>query len=449
MWMSSERLMASSFSCRLKSSGGVPLMDSGPALQIDAGSEVGLYRIIERFGQGGMATVFKAHHSVLKRDAALKFLHPAFLEDPEFVRRFRHEARMIAGLEHPNIVPVFDFAEHDGLPYLAMKFVEGETLKARLARGPVSIAETTRILQAVAQGLAYAHMQGILHRDIKPSNILLGEDQVIYLVDFGIARIAASAQSTLSSEMLIGTPQYMSPEQARSDADLDGGTDIYSLGIVLYELLVGDVPFDADTPISIIHDHLYTPPELPRAVFKKLPKGLEQVISIALSKKREDRYESAEDMLAAYLEAVGVDELPDESEPSEDASADLDPERGSPQPVPARLQAAGNIEFPLSGERMLVGRQDPDRGVTPEIDLTDAEPLDEQSGKRRKTVHREQAWITWEHGAWGIEVMVDKQDRAWMNGERLNAGQRYPLAEGDRLKFGAVEVVFHLEEAKA
>ncbi|MFQ5923144.1 MAG: serine/threonine protein kinase, partial [Anaerolineales bacterium] len=145
-------------------------------MEIEVGTQVGLYRIMEQLGQGGMATVFKARHTVLKRDAALKFLHPAFLEDPEFVERFRHEARMIAGLEHPNIVPVFDFAEYDGLPFLAMKFIRGETLKATLSRGGLSMEKSCRIIDAVGQGLAYAHAKGILHRDVKPSNVLMGED---------------------------------------------------------------------------------------------------------------------------------------------------------------------------------------------------------------------------------------------------------------------------------
>lgn len=193
-------------------------------MQIEAGTDVGLYRIVEQLGQGSMATVFKVRHTVLKHEAALKFLHPAFLEDPKFVERFRHKARMIADLEHPNIVPIFDFAESDGPPFLAMKFIQGETLKAKLSRGGIPTGEVRRIMNSVGQGLAVAHAQGILHRDVKPSNLLMGEEGGVYLADFGIARIAASAQSTLSSEKLIGTPQYISLEQARGEPDLDGRT---------------------------------------------------------------------------------------------------------------------------------------------------------------------------------------------------------------------------------
>ena len=166
------------------------------------GENVGPYRIIEQLGQGGMATVFKAYHAGLDRYVAIKVMHPAFKQDPNFLARFQREARVVAKLDHPNIVPIYDYAEHNNNPYLVMKFVEGETLKARLSRGPLTRDEGLRIVDAVGKGLAFAHGRGILHRDIKPSNILLCPDGAIYLADFGLARIAQAGESTLSSEML-------------------------------------------------------------------------------------------------------------------------------------------------------------------------------------------------------------------------------------------------------
>ncbi len=424
-------------------------------MKIKAGTQVGLYHIIEQLGQGGMATVFKAHHTVLKRDAALKFLHPAFLEDPEFARRFQHEASIIASLEHPNIVPVFDFAEYDGLPYLAMKFVRGVTLKAKLSVGPVSRKEAIRIMSAVGNGLAYAHEKGILHRDVKPSNILLGEDGGIFLADFGIARIAASAQSTLSSEMLIGTPQYISPEQARSEPDLDERTDIYSLGIVLYELLVGNVPFDADTPFSVIHDHLYTPPPTPSMEGTDISEDVDRIILKALAKKREERFASVESMLDAFFDAVDAPEkarrwldnrLHAQQRGDVKRAAPTvpapDKRESIPDPIQAKLATVAGLNFPLQGIRLLIGRGDPTRGISPDIDLTDAEPEDPESGRRRRTVHREQAWITWSDGCWWLEAMPGKEDRARLNGEPMRAGRRYKLEAGDRMQFGAVELEF-------
>jgi serine/threonine-protein kinase len=267
------------------------------------GENIGPYRIIEQLGQGGMATVYKAYHAALDRYVALKVLHPAFHEDPNFTARFQREARVVAKLEHPSIVPVYDYAEQEKRPFLVMKYIEGETLKARLSRGPLNAAEITRVVDAVGSALAYAHQQGILHRDIKPSNVLIGNDGRMYLADFGLARIAQAGESTLSSDSIMGTPQYISPEQARGDKDLDGGTDIYSFGVLLYELVVGQVPFNADTPFSIIHDHIYTPLPLPRSINDKVPESVERVLLKALAKERADRHEDIPAVVQAFKAA--------------------------------------------------------------------------------------------------------------------------------------------------
>jgi tRNA A-37 threonylcarbamoyl transferase component Bud32/tetratricopeptide (TPR) repeat protein len=268
------------------------------------GQNVGPYQIMQQLGQGGMATVYKAYHAALDRYVAIKVLHAAFLEDPSFTARFTREARVVAKLEHPNIVPIYDYSECDGQPYLVMKFIEGETLKARLARGPLSAEEAVRVIDAVGAALSYAHSKGILHRDIKPSNILLAPESGIYLADFGLARIAQSGESTLSSDMLLGTPHYISPEQAQGKKDLDAGTDIYSLGVVMYELAVGRVPFNADTPFSIIHDHIFTPLPMPRQINPKVPAPVERVLLKALSKNRADRYADVDSEVKAFRVAI-------------------------------------------------------------------------------------------------------------------------------------------------
>jgi tRNA A-37 threonylcarbamoyl transferase component Bud32 len=270
------------------------------------GENVGPYRIIEQLGQGGMATVFKAYHAGLDRYVAIKVMHPAFKQDPNFLARFQREARVVAKLDHPNIVPIYDYAEHNSNPYLVMKFVDGETLKARLSRGPLTRDEGLRIVDAMGKALAFAHVCGILHRDIKPSNILLCPDGAVYLADFGLARIAQAGESTLSSEMLLGTPHYISPEQARGERHLDAGTDIYSFGVVLYEMVVGRVPFNADTPFSIIHDHIYTPLPLPQKINPRVPDGVQRVLLKALAKERVDRFTTVEQLADAFLEAVSA-----------------------------------------------------------------------------------------------------------------------------------------------
>ncbi|MGH2522747.1 MAG: serine/threonine-protein kinase, partial [Anaerolineales bacterium] len=272
-------------------------------MSLSVGETVGAYRVVEQLGQGGMATVFKAYHAALDRYVAIKVLHPAFKEDPTFLARFQREARVVAKLEHPHIVPVYDFAEHKGAPYLVMKFIEGETLKARLSREPLPLSETLLIIEAVGAGLDYAHRQGILHRDIKPSNIMLARDGNIYLADFGLARIAMAGESTLSTDAMLGTPHYMSPEQARGVKDLDPGTDIYSLGVVLYELVVGRVPYSADTPFAIIHDHIYTPLPPPGTVNPNVPESIERALLKALAKERSDRYPDVGALTQAFRRA--------------------------------------------------------------------------------------------------------------------------------------------------
>jgi tRNA A-37 threonylcarbamoyl transferase component Bud32 len=268
------------------------------------GENVGPYRILEQLGQGGMATVFKAYHAALDRFVAIKVLHPAFLADPNFQARFQREAKVVARLEHPSIVPIYDFADHGGRPYLVMKYIEGETLKARLARAPLAKGEGLRIVESAGGALAYAHSRGVLHRDIKPSNILLAPDGAIYLADFGLARMAQAGESTLSNDMMLGTPQYISPEQARGERDLDAGTDIYSFGVVLYEMVVGRVPFSADTPFSIIHDHIYKPLPLPRSINPRVPEGVERVLLKALAKDRADRFATVDEMVTMFRSAV-------------------------------------------------------------------------------------------------------------------------------------------------
>lgn len=274
------------------------------------GENIGPYRIVEKLGHGGMATVFKAYHPALDRFVAIKVLHPAFQQDANFLARFQREARIVAKLDHPNIVPIYDFAEHRGHPYLVMRFVEGMTLKARLEQGPLSYAEINDLLQAVGSALEYAHQQGVLHRDIKPSNVMITRQGHYFLTDFGLARMAEAGETTLSRDVMVGTPQYISPEQAKGVSHLDARTDVYSLGVVLYELLVGRVPFQADTPYAVIHDHIFTPLPLPRNIQPELPEALERLLLKALAKEPDDRFQSVAEMTAAFGEVLAAQGKP-------------------------------------------------------------------------------------------------------------------------------------------
>jgi serine/threonine protein kinase len=269
------------------------------------GQQIGPYKIVAQLGQGGMASVYKAYHAKLDRYVAIKVMHQAFLEDPNFHARFEREAQIVAKLEHPNIIPVYDYSEFEGQPYLVMKYVEGRTLKNILSRGQPSLDETLRIMAPIASALTYAHARGVLHRDIKPSNIVIDNDEIPYLTDFGLARIAQAGESTMSQDVILGTPQYISPEQARGERNLDSRTDLYSLGVILYEMAVGRVPFNADTPYAIVHDHIYSELPKPTSINETITPAMESVLLKALAKEPADRFATANEMMDAFRAAIG------------------------------------------------------------------------------------------------------------------------------------------------
>jgi serine/threonine protein kinase len=265
------------------------------------GHTLGAYQLTEKLGQGGMATVYKAYESTLDRYVAIKVLPQFFARDQNFMTRFRREARAVAQLNHPNIVPIHSFGEQDSITYIAMQYVIGNTLKQE--RGNVYAPEQAlKLTIPIARALAYAHQRGIIHRDIKPSNILLTEDDWPLLADFGLAKMADTSEGMTGTGVGVGTPMYMSPEQGQGTG-VDQRTDIYSLGIMLYEMLTGDVPFKADTPMAIVIKHMTAPMPMPRQINPNIPEELERVILKATAKNPTDRYQTAEEM-AATLEAT-------------------------------------------------------------------------------------------------------------------------------------------------
>lgn len=268
--------------------------------------KIGNYEIIGRLGKGGMGDIYKATQKSLNRTVALKVLSPQMGRSDEFSKRFEIEARAISMLQHQNIVSIYEFGEEDGLKYFAMQFVDGEDLGKKLPqRKQLPLSEIIDYSKQICRGLRYAHNKNIIHRDIKPQNVLIDKNNICRLSDFGIAKIYAETNITMTG-MAVGTPEYMSPEQAEGD-DLDAQTDIYSLGIVVYEMLTKNPPFTGKNPVAIAYKQVHELPIPPSALRKDTPKRLELIVLKALKKNRMERYKTIEDMLDD-LDTVNLDE---------------------------------------------------------------------------------------------------------------------------------------------
>jgi hypothetical protein len=267
------------------------------------GKHLGPYQIVAPLGKGGMGIVYKAYQPSLRRYVALKVLPQRYTDDPTFVGRFWQEARAAAKLEHPHILPIYDYGEHEGYHYIAMQLVRDGSLAQLLHGNPLLLEQIGYIVAQVSAALDYAHSREVIHRDVKPDNILISRQSGCMLTDFGIAKLLESTAHLTQIGTSIGTPTYMSPEQIRGDEDVDGRSDIYSLGIVLYEMATGRPPFQGENSQAIQWKHLNEPPRPPRSLNPTLPAEVAAVILKALAKKREGRYASASAM-AQVLQAA-------------------------------------------------------------------------------------------------------------------------------------------------
>jgi putative two-component system response regulator len=266
------------------------------------GTRLGAYHVMQRIGRGGMASVYRAYHAGLDRYVAIKVLPDFFADEPAYRERFQQEARSVARLKHPNILEVFDFGEEGGTAYLVTELVEGGTLADRLG-SPMELQEVVQVLGQLAGALDHAHAHGVLHRDIKPSNILVHKDGTPVLADFGLSMLAGTHRRLTTSGSVMGTPEYMSPEQAADEA-LGPASDLYSLGVVAYEMLTGRVPYRADTPAATLLSHVIKEMPPTRELRGELSAHVEDVLRRALAKRPEERFESARDFVAALTPAA-------------------------------------------------------------------------------------------------------------------------------------------------
>ncbi|MBN1975966.1 MAG: protein kinase [Anaerolineae bacterium] len=314
-----------------------------------SGTTLGKYRLVEKVGQGGMAQVYRAYQPDLDRYVAVKVLHPHLLGDDDFVARFQREARAVATLEHPYIVRVYDFDAAGGVAFLVMENLGGRSLKTLLrdldCQGVLmDLQEAVRIVGALADALDHAHRQGLVHRDVKPSNVILTDDDRPVLTDFGIARMLEGSTAITESGGTLGTPAYMSPEQCKGETG-DARSDIYALGVLLYQLCTGRVPFDADTPYAVILKHISSPLPSPRSLRPDLPEAVERVILKAMAKEPDNRYQTAGEMGCALHEALHKAAQADEMDSGE-ARARRNPLKG---PVDGLRSPSGRAILRVTG----------------------------------------------------------------------------------------------------
>jgi eukaryotic-like serine/threonine-protein kinase len=366
-------------------------------MQMEGKKLGGRYEIVSRVGGGGMAVVYKAKDVLLNRYVAIKVLSESLSNDSEFIRRFSREAQAAASLSHPNIVNVYDVGRDHFTHYIVMELVEGPTLKQYIQeRGPLPVQEAATIAVQICDGLAHAHENQIVHRDIKPHNILLGPNGRAKVTDFGIARAASSSTITQQGSVM-GSVHYFSPEQARGGV-IGEKSDLYSLGIVLYEMLTGRIPFDGDSAISIALKHLQETPEDPRKYNSNIPDNVAEIVMRALSKNPEDRFESARDMMKSIQYAVQLT-------PHMEANwVNHQRNQGQEmfQTIPLNEESSNNdeqYESPVQRPEIRSGKKEPSpqksqtQGLG-ERTLTNLERLKNVSGDKEKTVlQRTVVWL--------------------------------------------------------
>jgi serine/threonine protein kinase len=421
------------------------------------GQTIGGYTLHETIGSGSLAVVYKAYQPDLDRWIAVKVLH--YKENVSLVR-FKREAKAVAALRHRNILIVNEYGEDGEWPYQVMEYVEGGTLKDRLTGEPMDWAKAVKLIIPIADALSYAHSQNIIHRDIKPSNILMAREDWPLLADFGMVKLIDSDVTLTRRGTIVGTPNYIAPEQARGD-EIDYRVDIYALGIILFELVTGRLPFEHDNVNRILLAHLVDPPPSPRRFNADCPMGLEQVILTAMKKAPEDRFDSMRAMINAMQEVLASSQerptphqAPVPGPVQENLQTDaldpvqVDPPREAVEPAAAPssrstarlflLDQRKTVNVPdLDQERIIIGRTH--RDTRADIDLN-------PYGAADQGVSRQHACLIRQEDAWLIDDL-DSLNGTFVNDVKVTPGQPAPLQDGDTVSCSHLSFLFLITPA--
>lgn len=403
------------------------------------GHMLGGYQIAEEIGRGGMARVYRAYQPQLERWLALKVLEVEKAGDREFLARFRREAKAIAALRHPNILTIYDYGEEKGIAYIVMEYVAGGTLKARLTEGPMEWPDVAALVIPVGHALTYAHSQDIVHRDVKPANILLARPDWPLLADFGLVKLLGRQRGITRPGTSIGTPAYLSPEQAAGE-DVDHRGDVYGLGIVLYELLTGHIPFEADSPFEMMLRRLHEPPVSPRRLNPRITPQLEAIILRALARDPAARHPTMGALVDDLSRLPGAT---DQTVPSPTTLTDR-----------SRITKQLDGHFVMTGPRLvvmgtgailplhrqeaaLIGRADPHVTPPPDVDL-------EPHGGDLAGVSRYHARLLHCPEGWLLEDL-QSTNGTFLNDVPVLPGQPVRVRSSDVIRCGQLTLVFYEE----
>ena len=412
------------------------------------GNYLGQYKLVQYLGYGAMARVYKAFHTELRRYAAVKVLHPHFSSDPDFLLQFKAEAQNLARLRHPNIVQVYDASVAGNYPYLVMEFIDGITLKFLIEeysekRVRIPLIRALRTIYSVGLALAYAHQRNIIHRDVKPSNIMIEESGRVVLADFGLARLTTMRSDT-ETGTIKGTPAYMAPEQALGRSS-NPRSDIYSLGVIFYELLTGRQPYSDENPLAIAMKHVSDPLIPPRAVVPEIPEEVEKIVIRSMIKNPNERYSTAKDFLQDLTKVrlkIKTTRLPTASLSSLQLSSDKIASWTTPDRPEGRHGLQVSMHFIDTGQILnlrlnreyTIGRKHKSQPIVPDIDLSPFKAFEWGISRLHASVSVLEDELT--------ITDIGSSNGTWHAGKRLLINHPYKLVHGDIVYLGKLKIQF-------